>query len=884
MPPGFLSWFPLLVITLAIGASAYWGWRWRQRHGSNPHERVKLARFSTIFFAVIWVLMGVVYWCDDRSFWPRQALSLGCLAFVLAMQIHSWRKAKRVAALAPPPPPAPARPPTFLWQAVLILLPVLIMTVVGLVALSRDRAAVENVARQSAEELMEQLQAGFGRRVALELSEVGTFDYQWEQNQQRSRGGWPGSKEQLSWEAVATNYPNLLASWRKDFPDLQPEEMFPNDLSFNESGEIENAPPGKNPPEPPKWVNDLTPAQSAAWALLRDAELAGDATSVSNRVAEFLATQPAADAQANARFIWLRVATRDLPAAEAIRKLGGFNWNSRRALSESGLPMATLLFAEMIRRSGECGPTPELWRELETQINSFSSFLTPLLLAEIESLVRMSSVLLDSVAAWRTLWLGGERARAIGAIVRRSGKLRGITTTNLWVEHDGTRWFCTLNPSETQRYSSENGTNVTTTNFITRLKFLPQRAIEHAFANALLDPQPRKPDFLGYSAELEGVEINIVERERSRVNKDSSDEVLAVGSFKMTLPGRMLLREPGADGQPQLGPEFETIPSHPRFTLRIHLSDRDRLFAAYRQRLFLFGGLIGVSAVAALIGVVMARRAFFREQRLNTMKSNFVSSVSHELRAPIASVRLLAESLERGKISEPGKQHEYFRFIGQECRRLSALIENVLDFSRIEQGRKQYEFEPTDLSALVEQTVKLMQPYAEERGVLLKSEIRNPKSEMELDGRAIQQALVNLIDNAIKHSPKGETVTVVLTGETSNTQHPTPNVEQTARATSTETERTAGRHLVTRHPSPVTLLVSDHGPGIPASEHEKIFERFYRLGSELRRETQGVGIGLSIVKHVVEAHGGRVRVQSELGQGSRFTIELPGKLTTNEHE
>ena len=76
-------------------------------------------------------------------------------------------------------------------------------------------------------------------------------------------------------------------------------------------------------------------------------------------------------------------------------------------------------------------------------------------------------------------------------------------------------------------------------------------------------------------------------------------------------------------------------------------------------------------------------------------------------------------------------------------------------------------------------------------------------------------------------------------------------------------------------PSTLNLSVSDHGPGIPASEHEKIFERFYRLGSELRRETQGVGIGLSIVKHVVEAHGGRVRVQSEVGQGSRFTIELP---------
>ena len=149
------------------------------------------------------------------------------------------------------------------------------------------------------------------------------------------------------------------------------------------------------------------------------------------------------------------------------------------------------------------------------------------------------------------------------------------------------------------------------------------------------------------------------------------------------------------------------------------------------------------------------------------MKSNFVSSVSHELRAPIASVRLMAESLERGKIPETSKQKEYFGFIVQECRRLSSLIENVLDFSRIEQGRKQYEFEPTDLVALVGNTVKLMEPNANGEGVALKwetSNIQHPTSNIEfnVDGKAIQQALVNLIDNALKHSPKGETVNVGL--------------------------------------------------------------------------------------------------------------------------
>jgi signal transduction histidine kinase len=290
--------------------------------------------------------------------------------------------------------------------------------------------------------------------------------------------------------------------------------------------------------------------------------------------------------------------------------------------------------------------------------------------------------------------------------------------------------------------------------------------------------------------------------------------------------------------------------------VNVYLTSPRTLFERESARTFWFGSLIAVSAGAALMGLIAAWRAFTRQQQLSEMKSNFVSSVSHELRAPIASVRLMAESLERGKIQEPQKQSEYFRFIGQESRRLSALIENVLDFSRIEQGRKEYEFEPTDLLLLTGQTVKLMETYASERQVSLEL-IPNLQPatcnlQLNVDGRAIQQALVNLLDNAIKHSPAGATVTVGL--EVRN-------------------ERSEVRGQ--RSEAGIQLWVEDHGEGIPPEEHEKIFELFYRLGSELRRQTQGVGIGLSIVKHIVEAHGGRVIVRSAVGEGSRFTIELP---------
>jgi signal transduction histidine kinase len=289
----------------------------------------------------------------------------------------------------------------------------------------------------------------------------------------------------------------------------------------------------------------------------------------------------------------------------------------------------------------------------------------------------------------------------------------------------------------------------------------------------------------------------------------------------------------------------------------VYLTSPATLFQRQSDRTFLFGSLVAISALAAFIGLFSAWRTFNRQQELAEMKSNFVSSVSHELRAPIASVRLMAESLECGKVAEPPRQHEYFRFIGQECRRLSSLIENVLDFSRIEEGRKQYEFEPTDLLALVQQTVKLMEAYGAERQVSIVLKLPDHQLstfdyQLSLDGRAIQQALINLLDNAIKHSPNGQTVSVVLE--------------------SIDSTLSSHASRITHH---VKISVIDHGPGIPSEEHEKIFERFYRLGSELRRETQGVGIGLSIVKHIVEAHHGRVLVQSVPGQGSRFTIELP---------
>jgi signal transduction histidine kinase len=279
----------------------------------------------------------------------------------------------------------------------------------------------------------------------------------------------------------------------------------------------------------------------------------------------------------------------------------------------------------------------------------------------------------------------------------------------------------------------------------------------------------------------------------------------------------------------------------PRLKVSVSLVDPASLYSRQRTRTIWFGLVIALSALAVFVGFAAAWRAFQRQARLSEMKSNFVSSVSHELRAPLASVRLMAEELEDIGPQDRLKNKEYHRFIVQECRRLSALIENVLDLSRHEQGRKQYEFEPTDLVALVQETAKGMAAYGLDKQIGLTTSIRGEPVEVEVDGRSIQQVLVNLIDNAVKHSPANSTVRVGLEFQSES----------------------------------AVLWVEDTGQGIPTEEHGRIFEQFYRRGSELRRETQGIGLGLAIVKYVVEAHHGKVSVQSEVGQGSRFIVMLP---------
>jgi len=243
-------------------------------------------------------------------------------------------------------------------------------------------------------------------------------------------------------------------------------------------------------------------------------------------------------------------------------------------------------------------------------------------------------------------------------------------------------------------------------------------------------------------------------------------------------------------------------------------------------------------------GVVLALRAASREMKVSQMKTDFVSNVSHELRTPLASIRVFGEFLKLGRVRDTDKVREYGAYIETESRRLTQLINNILDFSRIESGQKSYHFEPADVGEIVAETFKTFEVLLKQSDFQITFEApSSPLPQVLADPDAIMQAFVNLLDNAVKYSGPEREIGVRL-GRKNNW---------------------------------VTISVSDRGIGIPAEDQEKIFERFHRVSTGLVHDVKGTGLGLSIVKHIVEAHHGKITVESAPGRGSTFTIYLPAE-------
>ena len=246
--------------------------------------------------------------------------------------------------------------------------------------------------------------------------------------------------------------------------------------------------------------------------------------------------------------------------------------------------------------------------------------------------------------------------------------------------------------------------------------------------------------------------------------------------------------------------------------------------------------LAGVMA----IGVFFVTRAAAREVRVAEMKSSFVSSVSHDLKTPLALIQLFAETLELGRLKNTDRAQEYYRIINSEARKLTRLINNLLDFSKIEAGLRSYKKVPVDLTEMTRGVLESLQSQFQHNQFTVTSHLGREVPVL-IDSEAAVQALENLISNAMKYSPEHREITVAVDRE--------------------------GAYGVVR--------VTDRGIGVPPRLQSKIFRKFYRIQTDAGSGPQGTGLGLAIVDHIMRGHAGFVRVDSEPGRGSTFTLHFP---------
>jgi len=288
------------------------------------------------------------------------------------------------------------------------------------------------------------------------------------------------------------------------------------------------------------------------------------------------------------------------------------------------------------------------------------------------------------------------------------------------------------------------------------------------------------------------------------------------------------------------------------YELHPHLQE---ILQAKEKNLTSYISIIIFSAFSILGGSIFILSALAREWRQAKLKSEFASHLSHDLRRPLTSIRMFSEMLKSGDVPSEEKKNEYYDIISVESDKLTQLANNILDFSRIEQGRRKYNIQSEDITRVVVETVERFKIYTvnETREVMLNldsiptedqqepSKGKNNYPMVNADAGAISQALMNLLTNADKYSPSQKEIIVNVRNE--------------------------GRQVV--------IEVVDQGDGIPQEEQKKIFQKFYRTLRSDVSEVEGSGLGLALVKFTAEAHGGKVVVKSEVGKGSTFSIVLP---------
>jgi signal transduction histidine kinase len=245
-----------------------------------------------------------------------------------------------------------------------------------------------------------------------------------------------------------------------------------------------------------------------------------------------------------------------------------------------------------------------------------------------------------------------------------------------------------------------------------------------------------------------------------------------------------------------------------------------------------------------VVGWVMISVAVSRQAKVSEMKSDFLSRVSHELKTPVSVIHAYAETLAAGRASDPHVAREYHLTIQSESERLAELIDQILHFSRMKSEECPFRFRKVEPRIIMERVIELFHPRLEESGFELEVDIRPDLPRVHADPQAISEAVGNLLDNAVKYS---------------------------------RVQRWVGLKVWSEH-GKILIEVADRGIGIGEGDRELVFGRFYRASGKEIEETRGVGLGLPIVRHVIEAHGGGIRLDSQLGVGSRFTLSLPATM------
>ena len=320
--------------------------------------------------------------------------------------------------------------------------------------------------------------------------------------------------------------------------------------------------------------------------------------------------------------------------------------------------------------------------------------------------------------------------------------------------------------------------------------------------------------------------------------KQANDEHLVAITVRDE-KNNLLYRSPWQFGD-QYSAEYEQTKNVAGFTVEASLKPgvAGRLILGDSYR---FPVLLALLVITAAL-VAIAFRQLRREAALARLRADFVSSVSHELRTPLAQIRMFAELLRMGWIRSTQEHTRSLDIIDQEARRLGHLVDKVLCFDRVERGENTLMTEQTELAPLVREVLEAFAPLANARQVQV-SVTLDDEVIAEVDRGAMRQVLINLLDNAVKYGPSGQTISVGL-----------------ERASDARSAR---------------LWVEDEGPGIPASERERIWEPFHRLDRDANSAIAGSGIGLALVRNLTMAHGGRVFVEEGVTGGSRFTIEIP---------